>query len=287
MSAQLIDDDWMDPPQPRAQPNRAGGGGARAWLRLPLPEMSAAQWSALCLTAGLILGLISSGGPAAAVRSVKQALAGAGLTPAHVVVEGAERADLSTLHELNRRQGAVFLGDVRLTSLRAELLSDPWVAEASVVRLWPDTIAARIDERKPLALWRRGGTIVVLSDRGDVVEGAQAREFGALPLLEGDGADRGAVHLLTHLSAAPSLSERMAAARLVGGRAWSILMHNGAEVLLPHDDLGAALAVLERLHRNHSVLDMGACRLDMREADRLAVRPCRADAEAGRPARGA
>src|SRR3546814_15153620 len=52
---------------------------------------------------------------------------------------------------------------VDLQQIRERLLAQPWVADVSVSRRLPDTLAIRVVEREPMALWQHQG-VVPLAD---------------------------------------------------------------------------------------------------------------------------
>lgn len=66
------------------------------------------------------------------------------------------------------------------------LEADPWIAWASVVRHWPDTVAITVQERKPLL---RTGDIAWSAD-AVALPGLPEEELALLPRLEGWGEPR-------------------------------------------------------------------------------------------------
>ena len=73
---------------------------------------------------------------------------------------------------------------MRLDDTRRLLESVPWVAQASVRRVWPDRLLITLTEHRALGLWDDGR---LLSDVGDlfVANPAEAEIHGALPAFEG------------------------------------------------------------------------------------------------------
>jgi cell division septal protein FtsQ len=55
-------------------------------------------------------------------------------------------------------------------AIEAAVLTDPWVAEASVVATWPGTLEIEIVEQVPVAAFQRGDTVVAVSRTGAVIE---------------------------------------------------------------------------------------------------------------------
>lgn len=106
-----------------------------------------------------------------------------------LVVTGLERVD-------EQRVRSVFADDIGKSLLHTPLearriaaLAVPWVAEAAVVRLWPDRIWLDIRERRPLAFVRvpakRGGLeLRMIDDRGVFLDPLSGEEFD-LPVIDG------------------------------------------------------------------------------------------------------
>jgi len=71
---------------------------------------------------------------------------------------------------------------------RAQLLADPWIAEAAVLKLYPDRLLITITERQAFALWQRNGQVNVIADDGTVLQPFVEDRYRGLPLVVGSGA---------------------------------------------------------------------------------------------------
>lgn len=81
---------------------------------------------------------------------------------------------------------SVFL--LPLDQRRTELMTKPWIKQASVSRLWPNKVSVQITERHPVAFVKRGGgaeTTVIDSD-GALMEAPPSATF-SLPVVAGVG----------------------------------------------------------------------------------------------------
>jgi cell division protein FtsQ len=76
---------------------------------------------------------------------------------------------------------------IRLDDTRRLLETVPWVAQASVRRVWPDRLQVTLREHRALGAWDDGR---LLSDRGElfVANVAEAEVFGPLPAFSGPDA---------------------------------------------------------------------------------------------------
>ena len=60
---------------------------------------------------------------------------------------------------------------------RRKLKTNPWIADATVLKLYPDRLQIGITERRPFALWQLDGRVSVIADDGTVLEPYVARRF--------------------------------------------------------------------------------------------------------------
>ena len=71
---------------------------------------------------------------------------------------------------------------------RTRLKANPWIAEATVLKLYPGRLHIAVTERDAFALWQQRGKISVIADDGTVVEQQVSTPFAKLPLVVGAGA---------------------------------------------------------------------------------------------------
>ncbi len=84
------------------------------------------------------------------------------------------RTNLPTVraHVLPRLTGNFF--SVDLQQVRSAFQSVPWVRQAVVRRVWPDTLVVHLEEHRPAALWQGAGSGVsgdrIVNDHGELFE---------------------------------------------------------------------------------------------------------------------
>ncbi len=140
---------------------------------------------------------------------------------------------------------------------RARLLTNPWIAEATVQKLLPDRLVISISEREAFALWQKAGRVGVISDDGTVLEPYVLARDAGLPLVVGAGAE---------------LSANVRASVLVAERRWNLRLKNGVDVRLPEFDVEQALDQLAALERDVRLSNRDITAIDLRLADRITVR---------------
>ena len=112
---------------------------------------------------------------------------------------------------------------LRLEDMRRLFETVPWVAEASVRRVWPDRLVVTVTEHRALGVWEDGR---LLSDRGElfVANPDEAEIYGQLPEFSGPfSAAQDAARQYYELSAQfAALSLRIRAIDISDRKAWSL-----------------------------------------------------------------
>jgi cell division protein FtsQ len=209
----------------------------------------------------------------AAVAGFYDASAEAGLKLANVHVLGRERTEpQEILDAVALKQGEPIL-DFDPHAARARLESLPWVHEATVERRLPDLIYVTLSERRAMALWQLDGQLSVVDQEGQVIPVARPEDFAGLPLIVGPGAAEAAEGLFVLLATEPDLARQVTAAVRVGERRWNLRMEPGIDVRLPEEGAVEAWQMLGRLDRENGLLSRDVVVIDLRQPDRLLVRP--------------
>jgi len=169
----------------------------------------------------------------------------AGFEVRHVEIAGAHEMDRLPIFvaALSGPSNAMINAD--LGQIRMRLLALPWVADASVGRRLPDTLSIQIIERRPVALWQHQRRFALIDITGRLLTTKALDRYAALPVVIGPGANKRVRELLALTASAPSLSARVDAAVLVGGRRWDVKFKSGETLALP-DTPAAATAAFKR-----------------------------------------
>jgi len=155
---------------------------------------------------------------------------------------------------------------------RLRLLTNPWIAEATVLKLYPGRLRIEVKERKPFALWQKDGDVTVIADDGTVLEFSVPPRLSGLPLVVGAGADHAAQSFLALLARYPAIARDVKASVFVAERRWSLFLKEDVEVLLPANEPEHALAELVELDRSKKLLARDIVAVDLRLVDRVTVR---------------
>jgi cell division protein FtsQ len=156
-------------------------------------------------------------------------------------------------------------------AVRDKLKTNPWIGEATVLKLYPGRLQIDIVERSAFALWQQDGRLSVIADDGAVLEPYLSRHFISLPLVVGKGAETRARDFLALLARYPQVRAATRAAVFVGERRWNLRLKDGLDIRLPENDVGNALAALSKLDKEDRLFSRDIVAIDMRLPDRLTV----------------
>jgi cell division protein FtsQ len=199
---------------------------------------------------------------------------------ANVVGFGISEVAISGAHNVSREELLASAGITGQTSLlflnaaqtRARLMTNPWVADAAVLKLYPARLRIEIKERKPFALWQKDYIVSVIATDGTVLASPVPRRFASLPLVVGKGAQYAAGGFLAKLAHYPEIARAVTASVLVADRRWNLYLKDGIEVQLPEFQSGRALRLLVDLDRSKHLLTRDIAKVDLRLPDRVTVR---------------
>jgi cell division protein FtsQ len=169
---------------------------------------------------------------------------------------------------VNGRSSLLFLD---AAAVRDKLKANPWIAEATVLKLYPGQLQIDITERSAFALWQQDRRLSLIADDGVVLEPYLSHRFISLPLVVGKGAETRARDFLALLARYPQVRSATKAAIFVGERRWNLRLKDGLDIRLPENDVGAALAALSKLDREDRLFSRDIVAVDMRLPDRLTV----------------
>jgi cell division protein FtsQ len=169
---------------------------------------------------------------------------------------------------VNGRSSLLFLD---AETVRARLKANPWIADATILKLYPGRLQIDIVERTAYALWQADGRLSVIAADGAVLEPYVSRRFLNLPLVVGKGADTKARDFLALLDRYPQVRSVTKAAIYVGERRWNLRLKDGLDIRLPENDVGNALALLSKLDKDDRLFSRDIVTVDMRLPDRLTV----------------
>jgi cell division protein FtsQ len=263
-------------PEPRAVAAPERKSRTLLMLERLTPRGAGAVATLLILGGSTLFGAIKGGHVAemaTALRDTRDALANsAGFRIASININGRKQLsqdEVLAIGGITGRRSLLFLD---ASDVRDRLKANPWIADATVLKLYPDKLAIDITERSAFALWQDEKHVSVIAKDGAVLEPFVARRFTSLPLVVGRGAETHARDFLKVVAAYPRLRDQVKAIVFVGERRWNLRLASGLDVRLPEIGVTAALDRLSRLDQDEHLLSRDIVAIDLRLPDRITVR---------------
>lgn len=177
--------------------------------------------------------------------------------------------------ELERELGAHMergFFHIDVEAVRQATRALPWVRDASVRRVWPDSVHIAIVERKAVARW---GDEALLEAHGDVFFPTASGEFGHLPSLSGpSGTHAQAIAYLVALQRELGVLDRRVISLSLNERgAWRAALDDGVTLLLGQgNNLRGVRRFVQAFKTTLESQLLNVERVDMRYANGFAVR---------------
>jgi cell division protein FtsQ len=266
----------------------AAGGMAGRWIarlrRLPLPPGIGVAGSVLLLAGALGYGVVRGQHLPDVInwfKDTRDAAANSlGFRIVAVSLTGSKevsREEILTTAGVTGRASLLFLD---ADAARAQLMSNPWIGDAAVLKFYPDRLQITVTERQAFALWQKDGRVSVIASDGTVLEPFVEGRYVGLPVVIGKGAENGAKDFLGVLDRYPDVRSMVRASILVAERRWNLRLINGIDVRLPETGVDDALERLVQLDRDKKLLTRDITMVDLRLPDRVTVRLSDAAAQA-------
>jgi cell division protein FtsQ len=257
---------------------RAGLAGRRfsAWIfNLRVPSGVGVAASGLFLLATLAYGIVVGGRTPAIVGALKDgrdaAANAAGFRIASIALSGERHVSREEILSAAGVTGTTSLLFFDVEAARDRLKTNPRIADATVLKLYPDRLQIGIKEREAFALWQQGGRVSVVAGDGTVLEPYVNPRLIRLPMVVGVGAAARAQEILALLDTYPDLRDQVRASVLIGERRWNLRLRSGLDVRLPETEVEQALVTLVALDRDKKLLSRDIVAVDLRLADRVTV----------------
>jgi cell division protein FtsQ len=245
-----------------------------------LPNRAGVAATVLILLGSAGFGIVKGGHVdelTTALSDTRNAIANsAGFRITAVAINGRKQLtqdEVLAIGGVNGRSSLLFLD---AEAVRDRLKANPWIGEATVLKLYPGQLQIDIVERSAFALWQQDGRLSVIADDGAVLEPPVletyvSRRFLSLPLVVGKGAETRAKDFLALLARYPQVQAATKAVIFVGERRWNLRLKDGLDVRLPENDVGNALAALSTLDKEDRLFSRDIVAIDLRLPDRLTV----------------
>lgn len=258
--------DRMVLPRPLRRAVRFLGSLASGRVNIPRHVGSVSVVAFYAATAVYVFALV--GEPLQVTQAMTSA---AGFAINNVKVSGnAETSEIDILEKIGL-DGTTSLMALDVAATRDALKSLPWILDAEVRKIYPDTIEIKLKEKVAFGIWQHGNELQLIERDGKPIAKLRDNKFAHLPLFVGKDAGTGAEEIMHDLDRWPAVKGRVKALMRVAGRRWDLKLDNGVVIKLPEHDMDRAMAELAEFDNSQQVLERDILAIDLRLPDRTTV----------------
>jgi cell division protein FtsQ len=250
-------------------------GKAERIAALQVPRHAGVVASTLIISSSIVWGTVRGGHAPAVIGWVKDArdLAAnaVGFSISTVRLAGNSHLSPEEVLAIAGVTGRTSLLFLDVADARNRLKANPWIADATVQKLYPNRLEISVVERQAFALWQKSGRVGVIAADGTLLETYITPRFAQLPVVVGSGAEKRAKEFLSLLDSYPHIRDEVTASVLVGERRWNLRLRAGIDVRLPESGVAQALDRLSTLDREKGLISRELRAIDLRLPDRVTV----------------
>ncbi len=258
-----------------SEPLPIGRSSSRRWSKRltealeRVPPHAGSISAAALLAASLVYG-VSLGGHGPALLDFVTARSGFQISAVRLTGQ-IETSDSALMAALSIEPGGSLLA-FDVAAGRDRLATLPWIASATIRKLYPDALSVEVTEKQAFARWHDGSRVFLIDRGGVLITDEYDPSYDDLPLVAGRGAPPLADAALAMVAAHEGLAGRVAALVRVGDRRWDVMLTDGPTIRLPEENQEAALAEVVRLEAQAKLLQRDVAVIDLRIPDRITVR---------------
>jgi cell division protein FtsQ len=258
--------DKMVLPRPLRRAVRFLGSLASGRVNIPRHVGSVSVVAFYAVTAVYVFALV--GEPLQVTQAMTSA---AGFAINSVKVSGnAETSEIDILEKIGL-DGTTSLMSLDVAGTRDALKALPWILDAEVRKIYPDTVEIKLKEKVAFGIWQYGNELKLIESDGKPIAKLRDNKFAHLPLFVGKDAGTGADEIMHDLDRWPAVKSRVKALIRVAGRRWDLKLDNGVVIKLPERDMDRAMAELAEFDKSQQVLERDILAVDLRLEDRTTV----------------
>jgi cell division protein FtsQ len=216
-----------------------------------------------------LYGTIAGGHAPAVLAAVTSST---GFAVNHVAVAGqGETSEIDVLGQL-ALDGTTSMIGFDVNEARRRIVGLPWVKDATVTKIYPDTIKVKLIERKVFAIWQHDDALTLVDKSGAPIVAFKEAKYAGLPLVVGAGAAAKAADFVALVQSHHDLAGKVKGYIRIAGRRWDLRLENGITIKLPEIKTGRALDDLTRLDDQYGLLSRDVEAVDLRDDERLVLK---------------
>lgn len=174
-----------------------------------------------------------------------------------------------TLHSLINTK----MSEVDIWKIKSKVLEDSKINNASVAKVFPNTVSVKVIEKKPFFIWQNNNDeffIVNTEDR--IVRKAKISEYKNYILIKGkDLSIKASDDIRFYIYSSNYLLNKVSTIEYVGYR-WDVLLSNGILIKLPELNVKKAIQLILQTDKKYQVLNRKISYIDARIENKLFIK---------------
>ena len=159
-----------------------------------------------------------------------------------------------------------------LKGLKFDLESLPWIDEAVINRLWPDTVSFHLREQVAIAYWNNEG---LLNPRGEIFTPTNLNQVTGVPHLRGP--DESQLHIMEQFEAFNKILKpsglKLSGIKLSDRGSWNLTVNDSIFITVGRSDLNDRLERFLRFYKENGFYeDFRNSEIDLRYGNGIAVK---------------
>ena len=157
-----------------------------------------------------------------------------------------------------------------IKKLHKEISKNTWVKEASIQKIYPDTIKIFLKEKEPIAIWQNKYGNSLITKNGEIILTKELNNFkNNLPIIIGNNAHKNISPLLEILNIHKNFASNIWSLTFVNERRWDIHFNQGLTIRLPSTQVKKAWQKIVSLNETLNILNVGLIEIDLRNHNKI------------------
>ena len=207
------------------------------------------------------------------IKQLHQIGAEAGLKLRYIKVRGRSHIEKETLLSGLDLKLDTPIFRINLKKIHNDVSQIGWVKNVVVERRFPSTIFITLEERVPIALLQTDASHQLIDVAGEIIRGADPRNFTHLKVVAGANAAPNAAPILEALQTEPELFSEVWAINYRSERRWDVHLKSGLQIRLPETDPILAWSRLAVIDRERAITNRDLAVIDLRMPKQLVIEP--------------
>lgn len=205
--------------------------------------------------------------------NIETAAAAIGFGVDQVVITGQKYTSDADIYEALDLDNTRSFATLNIDDARKRIEELPWIEKAELTRAYPGGLDVKVVERKPWAVWHKGGRDLLIDESGRILAEVKSGSAGSgLLRLSGEGAAKDAPALMSMLTRYPDIARELQEAERVAERRWTLKLQQNTVLILPPEREAQALAMYASDRTVKALTADGGFTIDLRAVNKITVR---------------